>query len=593
MGGIFGCFGNRCNDISSILIEALDKSRGDLAHVIETPKCIMGLQAHHFEKDEDYSNDKIAMTFFSDSVKLDPRLIKSLHLSDGFRYPYLLLHTINADFSLALFDSDNRRAFLMCDITGIRKIFYTLVNGNLVYSSSLKHLISFLKKYGILKDLGKSIDIDALKVYLAYGATPMNSTFIKGIYKLQMGRAILFDINESNISKITISIPIQSFIKNEEKLIEKTYDLLRISIKEKSEILNGLLLSGGIDSGLIASILQNLCPSCQNVAVNVCYGSYSELQKARIISEYLGIKLVEVNVPLTRSWLRRSFDEGISFLDEPIARGNFIARYLALRELRKYTNVAFLGEGGDELFLGYWPSYWYWYRHPKAVLASHPLVRFLVKTLGVALGQRLNLGHINKAIDVIESSKDVNLMLMTWFMNTKPSVLRPLFTRSKLQDFIDEEIFSRIKQAPDIISKTSLFLFMLLTQSDVTVDENVCSRLGLKLKLPYLDPRVVRFAFSIDTRCKLKGKVTKYLLKKIAEHYNLLPREIIEQEKLGFTARPLFDEEFLLQELQELRFNINNRIFRDIIGHAIKFHNMSLMINAFVLCKWYEGMKKL
>jgi hypothetical protein len=50
MGGIFGCFGNRCSDISSTLIEALDKSIGDLAHLIETPKCIMGLQVHHFEK---------------------------------------------------------------------------------------------------------------------------------------------------------------------------------------------------------------------------------------------------------------------------------------------------------------------------------------------------------------------------------------------------------------------------------------------------------------------------------------------------------------------------------------------------------------
>jgi len=72
-----------------------------------------------------------------------------------------------------LFDLERGIAFLMCDSTGIRKIFYTLVNGNLVYSSSLKHMICFLEKCGILKDIARSINIHALNVYLAYGVAPI------------------------------------------------------------------------------------------------------------------------------------------------------------------------------------------------------------------------------------------------------------------------------------------------------------------------------------------------------------------------------------------------------------------------------------
>ena len=379
MVGVFGCFGSKCSNFSSTLEETLDKSRGDVIHIVEDSCYTIGFQVHDSMKSGMYRSDKVVITFISDSAKLDFQLIESSYLSNGFQgLSYSLLHTINADFALVLFDLKRKRAFLMCDQTGIRKIFYTLVDGNLIYSSSLKHMISFLEKCGILKDVARSINIHALKVYLAYGVTPINLTLIKGVYKLQMNQVIRFDVNVSKLSEITISIPIQDFIENtEERLIKRTYELLQTSIKERIENYNGLLLSGGIDSGLIASILANLCQPYQNIAVNVYYGSYSELEKTRKISEYLKIKLIEVKIPLESPEIYKLFDESISFFDEPNARGNFVGRYYALRELHKYTNTAFLGEGGDELFLGYWPSYWYWHHHPAIALASHPLIRDL------------------------------------------------------------------------------------------------------------------------------------------------------------------------------------------------------------------------
>jgi len=132
----------------------------------------------------------------------------------------------------------------------------------------------------------------------------------------------------------------------EEELIKRTYELIQTSIKDKIEKSNGILLSGGIDSSLIASILTNLCPSCQNVAINVHYGSYSELENARRVAEYLRIKLIEAKIPLESYEIYKLLKESISFLDEPNARGNVIGRYYALKELRRHTNTAFLGEGG-------------------------------------------------------------------------------------------------------------------------------------------------------------------------------------------------------------------------------------------------------
>lgn len=92
-------------------------------------------------------------------------------------------HTINTDFALALFDLEKKRAFLMCDPISIRKIYYTIIENALIYSSSLKHLIHFLEKYNVFKDVGSFINTHALKVYLAYGVTPTNLTLIKGIHK--------------------------------------------------------------------------------------------------------------------------------------------------------------------------------------------------------------------------------------------------------------------------------------------------------------------------------------------------------------------------------------------------------------------------
>jgi asparagine synthase (glutamine-hydrolysing) len=344
MGGIFGCFGSRCNDIFSVLEETLDKSRGNIVHVIEAPECAMGVQAHDSKKSESF-NDKVVMTFLSDSAKLDFQLIKHSYLSNEFKgLIYSLLNTINTDFAFVLFDPERKKSFLMCDSTGIRKIFYTLVNGSLVYSSSLKHLIRFLEKYGILKDATRLINIHALRVYLAYGVTPVNLTLIRDVYKIQMNRIVSFDANESKLSEIEIPVSSPNFVENEEEeLIKKTYELLQTSIYEKIGDSNGLLLSGGIDSSLMASILTNLCPSCKNIAIHTYCGSYSELEKARKVSEYLGIKLIEAEIPLGK--ICELFNKIIPFLDEPNARGNFIGRYYALSELHKYTNTAFLGEG--------------------------------------------------------------------------------------------------------------------------------------------------------------------------------------------------------------------------------------------------------
>jgi len=100
MGGIFGCFDKRCNDLSSALEETLDKSKGDVVHVIEVPGCIMGVQIHEFESDENrYNDNKVIITFLSNSAKLDFQSIKSSYLSSGFKgLRYSLLSTINADF---------------------------------------------------------------------------------------------------------------------------------------------------------------------------------------------------------------------------------------------------------------------------------------------------------------------------------------------------------------------------------------------------------------------------------------------------------------------------------------------------------------
>jgi len=598
MGGIFGCFGNKCIDIYPELEASLDKSRGSILHVTQGQNYAMGIQEHSFI-DADirgYNSDKVAITFFSNTAKPDLQSIESYYLNNGFKGLTLILNQLaNADYSLTLFDLGKKRAFLICDPIGIRKLYYTVINNVLIYSSSLKHLVSLHKKYGLFKDIDSYINTQALRVYLAYGVLPIDLTLIKFVYKLQMDKVVSFDVVNSKLRELAVDTYAQGSSEfKEEELIKRTYELLQTSIKERMEGSNGILLSGGIDSGLIASILTSACPHCQNVAVNVYYGSYSELEKARKISQYLGIKLIEKEASLDSSELSKLLDEAVKFLDEPNARGNFIGRYYALQELQRYSHTVFLGEGGDELFLGYWPNYWYWYRQPITILASFPFVETLAKIIGNSVIGKVNINTLNRIISIMESSGSIDLLLMTYFMNTNYFTLKSLFPHSGPKDFIDRRVFLKVKLHPDVISRTSFFLFILLTQSDVSVDENVCSRLGLKLKLPYLDLRLARFVFSIDPRYKLKGNATKYLLRKVAEKYKLLPPEIIQQKKEGFTS-PIFtkgfDKGLLLQELRECVCNTHNIFLRKILYYSGGSNDLSLMIKAIILCKWYENLK--
>ena len=591
MGGIFGYYiRNNGRELVNALINNIDKTRGHMLRIFGDPQGGIIIQGYSLESFLIFNDGKLTLVLFTDSPsQVDLDEIKLAYTKNDLPRLFRTLNDITVDYVLGIYDALKKRIVIACDGAGIRKIYYSTVNGNIIFSSSLRQLIKTLREASTLnKNIWEAIDTVALRVFLAYGISPVNRTLIKSIRKLSQGLLI---ISRTDLMVKSFTIVPKFMASSEKELVRNIYNLLVTSIKtrvEKSGI-QGVLLSGGVDSSLIASILSRVYPPDRVVALNLSYDLYSEADKAREVADYLGIRLIEVKLPQSFDQRYRIFKESIAFLDEPNVRGSFLLRYFALKALREYGDVVFLGEGGDEIFLGYWKSYWNWYSSLRSLLLRGCPKTLYDITLKLIKTSRFN-EIVRNYIDVVEHIKDVNTAIMIYFSIHKPALLKEFFPNNNTMDFLDPDLLSKIELQPDVPRKTSLLLLNFLTHSDVLTDENICSRLGMKLKLPFLDLKIIRYAMGIDPKYNIRGNTTKYLLRKIAEDEKLLPKKLIFQEKLGFTSRYIFDNDSLSTICRETLNSLERFPNRELLLRMCSTQEYYLLMYVLALINWVESL---
>ena len=454
-------------------------------------------------------------------------------------------------FSLALWDRHVRELFLVRDRMGEKPLYYGWQGGTFLFGSELKALTchaSFQAK----------INRNAIQLLLQNGYIPAPHSIYEGVYKLPPGTLLRINPSErSNIclfpkaywsfQEVVTNGKKNPYMGTEDEAVKELEKRLieAVRIQSIADVPLGAFLSGGIDSSMIAALMQNNSNRrVKTFTIGFSENEYNEANYAKSVAQYLGTEHTEFYV---------SHDEALrvipslpSLYDEPFGDSSAIPTFLVSELSRQCVKVALSGDGGDELFGGYsryqliselWRkiiSYPLFLRRFLASILScgsqallntilSPVIRFLGLVQSRPPGYKMHL--LAKGLNSREFAEFYQLLTSQWWV---PPVLLD-------SDQMDREMFLNA----EIANSSDCLESMMYTDSVRYLPDDILCKVdraamgvSLETRVPFLDHRVVEFANSLQINMRIKDRKGKYILKKLLSQY--IPNNKIERPKQGF-----------------------------------------------------------
>src|SRR5678809_1444797 len=285
---------------------------------------------------------------------------------------------LNGMFGVAIWDVTRKRLVVSRDAMGIKLIYYRLADGRLSFGSEIRPLLCG-------QSGGAEVDPMALNLFLRFRYTPSPLTIFKGIRKLAPGTMLVVENGTCHEQRWYNYVPVPfDSPKEDGQATEELLELYRGAVKRHllSDVPVGLLLSGGLDSGLLLALMNEQGGPWP--AYTIGYGDSfqdDELRDAAETAALLGARHVQVK--LDQAEFERSLPGIVACLEEPIAASSIVPMYFVSQRARQDVKVALIGQGPDELFGGYkrhlGVRYGNWWRWLPTGLQS--VVGFAVKGL--------------------------------------------------------------------------------------------------------------------------------------------------------------------------------------------------------------------
>ncbi|MAD95614.1 MAG: asparagine synthase (glutamine-hydrolyzing) [Rhodobacteraceae bacterium] len=451
-------------------------------------------------------------------------------------------------FSFAIWLAEREELILARDPFGVKPLYYCENEFGFYFASEIKALAT-------LDCVSSDLDIAAIYRTLIYMWSPGESTLLAAVKKVSPGTYI--KVKNRKI------IDIQKFWRwDHYKPSQKTFaqcasavdNALNAAIESQlvSDVPVGAFLSGGLDSSLLAALIQTRSSSplhCFTIAVdNSDSDAAMDLSFARRLSELLGFELSEVDAsPKMASRLL----ETMYYLDEVNADpAAIMVRDICASARKEGIKVLISGAGGDDLFTGYRRHFAVRFESIFRIMPA-PLSRLVLWSVS-GLPTKLPLvRRIKKVLSYIDVSGEQRVL--SYFYWADPEAIRELFLpvySDRLKDevaapFVDA--LSRTADLPEIERMLCIEREFFLVDHNFNYVDKMSMAEGIEVRVPYLDFGVVQQATAIHQKLKQRFLVGKAVLKKAAEKY--LPSDLIYRKKVGFGV-PLRD--WILGDLSAL-----------------------------------------
>jgi asparagine synthase (glutamine-hydrolysing) len=425
-------------------------------------------------------------------------------------------------FAAAIWDARRRRLVLARDRYGIKPLYYRHVDGELRFASELRALPR------------GEIDLDALEAFLAFNSIPAPYSIFRDVRKLPAGHVLVWEGGEISVEQYARPGPVAEHelrVGDEAELIEELRARLRDSVKAHllSDVPVGVLLSGGVDSAALAALAAQETPEpVHTFTIGFAERSFDERDDARRVAERYGTEHHELLVRPEPELLLRALAEAF---DEPFADSSALPTYLVSQLAAEHVKVALSGEGGDELFGGYYTYVADLVSDRLAPLAR--VARPLVEALP-ASARKASLDY--KAKRFVRAAHLPPLERHHGWKEIFSADARAELTgRRAAFDPVDvyRARYAETASAPQLARLQDVDFGVYLVDDLLVKTDRASMAHSLEARVPFLDPLVTNLAFALPTRLKVRGLAKKVLLRKAVEP--LLPAEVVHGRKRGFS----------------------------------------------------------
>lgn len=461
-------------------------------------------------------------------------------------------------FAIVIYDSLHNKFIFTRDRLGKKPLFYFKDDEKIIFSSEARSFNLFVSR---------DINLDAVISYFLFQYVSAPSTIYKDVFSLLPGEIIIMDMNTWGEEK-KFYWSSKQFIRDKKKIynIDTLNHLMSEAVQYRlvSDVEVGLLLSGGLDSSLIACYIKECSENQKIKAFNVKFSDkkYDESNYSELVAKTLGFDLIIENGDAITEDI---FLKCISHCDQPLGDPALIPTYMISRQISKHLKVALSGEGADELFMGY-----NYYKYEKALSFVHlinifatPLIKS--KTATHFLNSRL----INRLKKINELGFEIGVARWrTVFTLEEADLLFNDFNSkqngnafySKAHSVLQEMNTHVNVQCPFNIDLVDWLPNDLLMKVDRMTMAN-----SIEARTPFLDHVLVEYLVNIqpgaiESLLYSKKPIRKLLLEKLPNNVGGL---ISQRKKHGFEV-PL--DRWMRIELRKLSDKYFSRSFVNQIG---------------------------
>lgn len=546
---------------------------------------------------EIYNCNEIAEDLINRGCELENYTENKLIAYGYLEYGDSIFNKLNGTFSIAIYNNKKNELILARDKFGSKPLFYHYHDNEFIFSSKLNDII----EYGIKKEINNI----ALNTYFALTYIPAPHTIYKNVNKVEAGSYVILENNSVNKKKyynFSEKIKRSGLIKDYNTCKKEIKYQLVKSIERRMDVDKkiGLFLSGGIDSSILANVISEVSKKrIHTFTVGYNVGSFDESKNAELVAKYNNT--YHHSLLLDYKEAINSLDDVLFNFGEPYADSSVLAAYYVSKFAKEEVEIAFSGDGADELFAGY-EKYLIKYYRNKYNIIPKSIRDFLIEPIINKIPQNRHTNNILRKVKKVINADIKNDFIMRFNMmclGYNNQLRTQLFNEEKYKDisYLIKPIYSELENLDELTRTLFTDMKVGLEGDMIPKIERTSNLNSLIVRAPFLDPEFIEMSFMIPSDFKLKGNNKKYILKETFK--DILPRHILNAPKHGFGVpvgewlkKELKND---LLELTERDFIKNQGLFKHeyiekiIHEHLSGVNDFSFQLwTLFVFQKWYK-----
>lgn len=445
----------------------------------------------------------------------DTEVVLNAYLEWGEKF----ITKVDGMYGMAIWDKRDNTVKLFRDRVGIKPLYYFYDGTNFAFASELKGIVA------LCEDVRFETDHTAVYDYLNYLYIPEPKTYYKNVYKLLPGHRLTFNIKhkkivrDSSYWKLEVN-PYQGRKRKQEDVIEELRNLVKESVKKQmiADVPVGTFLSGGVDSSIITYESWRLNPQVETFTIGFEEKGFDESRYALQVAEKFGIRSNMER--FSKNLLHEDYRNLKNWYDEPFGDSSAFPTHFVSKLAKEKVTVVLTGDGGDEVFGGY--------RRYKVIQNE------IDRQWGLGSFDMWGRKALNKIPFINEKMYSSIGQLYISSRPERDEYLRKLLGISK--DYDKYWLIRRYYNTdlPPVTRGQYLDIKTYLPGDILVKVDRAAMAVSLETRVPFLDRKIVEFAFSLSEEDRCPSGILKGVLKKAYERE--FGKDFLDRRKQGFSV---------------------------------------------------------